>query len=50
MLKFGQFSLASKDFHSTYQVTDTIDLERIVISEGVVANKNDTRYTIGYKT
>ena len=49
MFKFGQIEVASKDFHSTYQVTDIIDFEKITLSEGVVANKYDTRYTIGYE-
>ena len=49
MLKFGQVSVASKDFYSTYQVPDSIDLGKITVSEGVVANKNDMRYTIGYE-
>ena len=49
MLKFGQIQVASKDFHSTYEVTDNIDFDKITLSEGVVANKADTRYTIGYE-
>jgi len=49
MLKFGQVSIASKDFHSVYQVTDSIDFDKITMSEGAVANKADTRYTIGYE-
>ena len=49
MLKFGQVSVASKDFYSTYQVPDSIDLDKITVSEGVVANKNDMQYTIGYE-
>ena len=50
MLKFGQVSVASKDFHSTYEVTNNIDFDKITVSEGIAANKNDTRYTIGYET
>ena len=48
--QFGDISIATKDFHSKYQVTDlfSIDLEKIVISEGISANKHDMRYTIGY--
>jgi len=49
MLKFGQVSVASKDFHSTYEVTNNIDFDKITLCEGVVANKADTRYTIGYE-
>ncbi|WP_215897620.1 hypothetical protein, partial [Acinetobacter baumannii] len=49
MLKFGKVQVASKDFHSFYEVTNSIDFSRIRVSEGVVANKADTRYTIGYE-
>lgn len=49
MLKFGQIEIACKDFYSTYQVTDAIDLEKIVVSDGFTANKQDTRFTIGYE-
>ena len=49
MYKFGQIEIASKDFNSEYKLTNIIDLEKIRISEGVVANKHDTRYTIGYE-
>ena len=51
VFKFGQVEVASKDFHSTYQVTDieSIDLDKITVSEGVVVNKHDMRYTIGYE-
>ena len=31
-------------------VQKDVDCEKIRISEGVVANKHDTRYTIGYET
>ena len=48
-MKFGQIEVASKDFHSVYEVTDEVDLEKITISEGDAANKHDTRYTIGYE-
>ena len=49
--QFGDISVASKDFHSKYQVTDifSIDLGKIVISEGIHCNKHDMRYIIGYK-
>ena len=49
MYKFGQVEIASKEFNSAYKVTDTVDLEKIRLSEGVIANKHDTRYTIGYE-
>ena len=49
MYKFGQISILSKEFNSIYQVTDAIDVEKIRVSEGVVANKHDARYTIGYE-
>ena len=49
--QFGNICIASKDFHSAYQVTDifSIDLEKIVITKGISANKHDMRYIIGYK-
>ena len=50
MYKFGQIEIASKDFNSEYKLTNIVDLEKIRVSEGVVANKHDTRYTIGYET
>ena len=46
MYKFGQIEISSKEFNSVYQITNDVDLEKIRISEGVVANKHDTRYTI----
>jgi len=49
MYKFDQIEVASKKFNGDYQVIDTVDLEKIRVSEGVVANKHDTRYTIGYE-
>ena len=49
MYKFGQKSISSKDFNSEYQITRDVDLEKIRVSEGVVANKCDIRYTIGYE-
>ena len=49
MYKFGQIEIESKKFNSEYQVQEDVDLEKIRISEGVVANKHDTRYTVGYE-
>ena len=49
MYKFGQIEIESKKFNSKYQVQKDVDLEKIRISEGVVANKHDMRYTIGYE-
>ena len=49
MYKFGQIEIASKEFNSEYKLTNIVDLEKIRVSEGVVANKHDTRYTIGYE-
>ena len=50
MYKFGQqIEIASKDFNSVYQITNDVDCEKIRTSEGVMANKHDTRYTIGYE-
>ena len=50
MYKFGQIEIESKKFNSEYQVQKAIDLEKIRISKGVVANRCDTRYIIGYET
>ena len=47
--KFGQIEIASKEFNNAYQIAKDVDVKKIRISEGVVANKNDTRYTIGYE-
>ena len=49
MYKFGQIKIESKKFNSVYEIADKIDLEKIRVSEGLVANKHDTRYTIGYE-
>ena len=32
-----------------YQIANDVDLEKIRLSEGVIAKKHDTRYTIGYE-
>ena len=48
-MKFGQIEIESKVFNSEYQVQENVDSERIRISEGVVANKHDTRFTVGYE-
>ena len=48
MYKFGQIKIASKEFSSEYKVTENVDLEKIRISEGVVASKHDCRFIIGY--
>ena len=50
MYKFGQIEILSKEFNSEYKVIENVDLEKIRLTEGVVANKHDTRYTIGYET
>ena len=49
MYKFGQIEIASKDFNSVYQIANEADCEKIWVSKAVVANKHDTRYTIGYE-
>ena len=49
MFKFGQIQIVSKDFNSKYKLTNEVELEKIRLSEGVTANKHDTRYTIGYE-
>jgi len=45
MYKFGKIEVPSKTFNTVYQAVDisTIDLEKIRISEGVVANKHGIR-------
>ena len=50
MYKFGQIEILSKEFNGEYKVIENVDLEKIRLSEGVTANKHDTRYTIGYET
>ena len=49
MYKFGQIEVASQEFNSVYQITEDVDLAKIRVSDGVVANKHDTRYTVGYE-
>jgi len=49
MYKFGQIEIESKKFNSEYKITSNVDLEKIRISNGVVANKYDTSYTVGYE-
>ena len=49
MYKFGQIEIASKQFNSVYQITNDVDCEKIRVSQGVVANKHDNRYIIGYE-
>ena len=49
MYKFGQIEISNEKFNSVYQVQNDVDCEKIRISEGIVANKHDTRYTIGYE-
>ena len=49
MYKFGQIEIESKEFNSEYQVQKYVDCEKIRVSEGVVANKHDTRHTVGYE-
>ena len=49
MYKFGQIEIESKKFNSVYEVQNLVDLEKIRVSEGVVANKHDVRYALGYE-
>ena len=49
MYKFGQVEIESKKFNSIYEVQREVDFERICLSEGVIANKHDTRFTVGYE-
>ena len=49
MYKFGEILILSKDFNREYQVQKTIDLEKIRLSKGVIANRCDTRYIVGYE-
>ena len=48
-MKFGQIEIESKKFNSIYEVQKDVELEKIRVSEAVVANKHDTRYTVGYE-
>ena len=49
MYKFSLIEIESKKFNSIYEVQKDVNCEKIRISEGVVANKHDTRYILGYK-
>ena len=49
MYKFGQISKLKAKFNSVYQITRDVDCEKIRVSEGVVANRCDTRFIIGYE-
>ena len=49
MYKLGQIEITSKEFNSVYQITNDVDCEKIRVSEGIMVNKHDTRYTIGYE-
>ena len=49
MCKFGQIEIESKKFNSVYQVQKDVDLEKIRVSEGVVVNGADTRFTVAYE-
>ena len=49
MYKFGQIEIESAKFNSEYQITRDVDCEKIRVSEGVVANRCDTRFIIGYE-
>ena len=49
MYKFGQISISSKDFNSMYEIQKDVDCGKIRVSEGVVANRCDTRFIIGYE-
>ena len=49
MYKFGQIEIESKKFNSIYEVQKDVDLEKIRVSKGVVANKHDVRYILGYE-
>ena len=48
--KFGQIKISKKEFNGVYEVITDIELDKIRISEGNLANQHDTRYTIGYET
>ena len=43
MYKFGEIEIESNKFNSVYQVQKDVDCGKIRVSEGVVANKHDTR-------
>ena len=49
MYKFGEIEISSKEFNSVYRVQKDVNCEKIRISEGVVANKHDMKYTLGYE-
>lgn len=47
MCNLDQIQIASKKFDSKYQVQKGVDCGKIRISEGVIVNMHDTKYTIG---
>ena len=49
MYKFGQIEIESKKFNSIYEIQKDVKLEKIRVSEGVVANRCDIRFIIGYE-
>ena len=49
MYKFGQIKVTSNQFYNVYQIASDINLEKIRVSQGVVANKHDIKYIIGYE-
>ena len=49
MFKFGQIEIAAKEFHAQYEVARVVDPSKIAVSEGVLCNKSDVRFTIGYE-
>ena len=49
MYKFGQIEIASKKFNSGYEVPSTVDVSKIRISDGIMVNKHDVRFMIGYE-
>ena len=49
MYKFGQIKIASNQFYNVYQIASDVNLEKIRVSEGVVAIKHDIKYVIGYE-
>ena len=50
VLNFGQIQVSSKDFNGApYQVVKNIDIDKVTLSNGIPANKNDMRYVIGYE-
>ena len=50
MLQFGQKCIESKDFYQNKRITDTVDHDKIMVSNKILCNKEkDQCFTVGYE-